>query len=198
REELLAEYRRRDAEFTTNETRELWMIEAPFERFLPSGGRWAVASMEDKSVAWLAAEKHIREVAEALALRPFESVAAEMSLGPHRGSGGLWGMIGKPLQAPYDAASGRIFQFKEQQFSEPIQTDVSWCIVRCGKINPATRTTFEQAQGELRTSLREERYNKLATDYVLGLADKATLVGFDSFVRAGVMRAAGDDWPARE
>lgn len=198
REELLAEYKQRESEYSTPETRELWMIDAPFERFLPNGGRWTTATTEDKSIAWLAAEKHIRQAADALALRPFETVAAEMSLAQQRENGGLWGMIGKPLQPPYDVASGRIFKMAEQQISEPIQTDVSWCIVRCGRISPATRTSFEAAQDNLRTSLREQRYNKLATGYVLGLADKATLVGFESFLRAAALRAASADWPAAE
>lgn len=198
RDELFDFYRANRANYVTPETRELWMIEIPFARFLPNGGSWAAASQEDKSVAWLASEKQARAAHAALATRPFDEVAREYSLGVHREAGGLWGVIGAPLQSPYDGPSGKAFALAEGQFTEPMQTDVSWCIARCGKINQGKVTSFEEAQDKIRETLREQRYNKLATDYVLRLADQATLVGFDSFVRIAMQRALNTDWPAAE
>lgn len=196
RDELMAHYRANMAKYSTPETRELWIIEAPFEKFLPGGGRWSRATTEEKSIAYLGAKQAIERARRDLTARPFEEVAREHSLGAHREAGGCFGPIARPLAPPYDAATKLIFSYQSGQTSDVIETDSGFVMVRCGTIHPGTVTPFETAQAEIRDQLREERYNKLATDYVVRLAEKASIVGFESFVRTAVDRALSDGWPA--
>ncbi len=83
-----------------------------------------------------------------------------------------------------------IFDFEEGQFSEPIETDTGWYIVRCNRIQPASQRSFSEVQDELRNELMERRFAKLSTDYVLRLAENATIASFETFVAAAVRRAA--------
>ncbi len=189
RDELLSCYDRNKDEYGTPETREFQMIELPFVAFLPEGQPWATASSQVKAQAKLAAVRRAREAHEALATRPFDEVVAAFGAGPHKDRGGSWGMIGKPLQAPFDKLSAMIFQFTEGQFSEPIEQADGWYIVRCGKIEPGQSKSFAEVQDQIRKDLTEARYNQLSRDYVMRLATKATVSSIDQFVQAAVMRA---------
>lgn len=189
RDELLRRYRENQERYASPETRELMMIEAPFEKFLPEGTSWDRATPDQKARARLAAVRHIRAAAEALRSRPFEDVAREFSRGVHAESGGSWGMIGKPLQPPYEEATARIFRFSQGQTSEPIETVTGWCIVRCGEIQPAVQKSFQEVQETLREEVFRERFNKLASEYMLKLARDATISSMDHFVAAAVRKA---------
>ena len=189
RHDLLSYYRRNHGRFVTPETRELLIIEVPFEKCLPEGATWARASSAARSQAKLKAMRRAREAHEALATRPFEDVAREYSLGLHADTGGSWGFIGRPLQPPYDVVSQRVFEFVAGQVSEPIETDVGWYIVKCGEVRPAAEKTFAEVQDQIRAELSERRFAKLSTDYVLRLAEKATISSFEPFIAAAVRRA---------
>jgi hypothetical protein len=189
RDELLAEYRRNLARYSTPETRELLLIELPFEKFLPEGHTWDRAGAADRAQAKLKAMRRAREAANALAERPFDEVAREYSLGLHAEAGGSWGMIGRPLQAPYDVLSKPVFEYAEGQVSEPVETESGWYIIQCGRIEPAQQRAFVDVQDEIRADLMERRFEKLSTDYVLRLAEKATISSLDSFVTAAVDQA---------
>lgn len=189
RDELVGAYRRERARFQTAETRELLMIELPFEKFLSEERPWETATRSDRAAARLAAQRAARAAHEALAERPFEDVAREFDRGSHGERGGSWGPIGRPLQAPYDQVSGLIFGYTEGQFSEPTETETGWYIVKCGPIAPATERSFADVQDELRGELMERRFARLSTDYVLKLAEKATVSSLDLFVAAALQRA---------
>lgn len=190
RDELLSYYERNKSQFGTPETREFQLIELPFSAFLPEGQTWAAASNQVRAQARLAAVRRARDAHEALASRPFDEVAREFSTGPRQERGGSWGMIGKPLQAPYDKLSAMIFQFTEGQHSEPIEQADGWYIVRCGRIEPGASRSFLEVQDEIRKALTDARYNQLSREYVMRLASKATVSSIDQFVKAAVARAA--------
>ncbi len=196
RDELLYRFEQQADRFSTPETRELLMIEAPFEKFLPDGLEWTRATSDQRARARLAAVRHIRAAAEALQTRPFRDVAAEFSRGAHASDGGSWGQIGAPLQAPYDRASQHIFDHADGRASAPIELVGGWCIVACGEKQAATSKTFLEVQDELREELFRERFNKLAGDYMLRLAEKATISSMDEFVKACVRRAERNLAPA--
>ena len=124
---------------------------------------------------------------------PSQAAAREYSLGVHAAEGGSWGQIGQPLQPPYDELSRRLFDFKEGQYSEPIETATGWYIVQCGRIEPATKTPFVEVQEEIRTELENQRFNQLAADYILRLAENATISDLDGFMDRAVERVAA--WP---
>lgn len=194
RDELLAYYRANQKRYSTDETRELLMIAVPFDRFLPGGGTWQAAPQAARAQAKLQAKRRARAAHEALAKREFANVAREYSAGVHAAEGGSWGPIGQPLQPPYDELSRRIFEFAEGQHSEPIETATGWYIVQCGKIDPATKTPFSAVQEEIRAELESQRFNQLAGDYVVELAQKATISDLTAFVDRAVERAvAGAD-----
>ncbi|NUQ51022.1 MAG: peptidyl-prolyl cis-trans isomerase, partial [Phycisphaerae bacterium] len=199
REELLSYYRAHADEFSSPELRELLMIEAPFERFLPSGLSWEDAPEAQQARARLQALRHIRAAHAALAGQSFEDVARAYSRGMHAESGGSWGMLGRALQPPYDAASALVFDFSEGQISEPIECATGWVIVKCGRIAPAKRVDFADAQDQIREALRERKFGQELAEYVFRLAEKATIVGMDTFVTQAVRRAVetGDATAAR-
>lgn len=189
RDELLRYYRENQGRYATPETRELLLIALPFDQFLPEGVAWAQAAENARAQAKLKALRQAREAAEALAEREFGEVAREFSRGFHAEDGGSWGMIGRPLQPPYDQVSRLIFEFEEGQVSEPIETETGWYIVRCGKIQPAREQAFVDVQDEIRTTLMDRRFAKLSTEYVLRLADSATISALDPFITAATRRA---------
>lgn len=199
REELIEYYRSNQDQFHTAGSRELLLIEAPFESFLPEDLSWRTALAEDRTRARLAARRHIRAAETALKDgRDFGDVAAEFSRGPNRESGGSWGPIGKPLAPPWDGLTAQIFEFTEGQFSEPIELESGWYIVGCGRVHPAQNLTFAEAQEKIRDELSEQRFNRLASDYVMKLAEKSTISSLDAFVKAAVKKALSTDWPRGE
>jgi hypothetical protein len=203
RDELLAYYRENSARYCTPGTRELLVIEAPFERFLPEGTTWRLASEQIRAQARLEAMRHIRRAHASLQEKPFEQVAREFSRGPQAENGGSWGQIGQPLQPPYDQVSKLIFEFAQRQCSEPLETATGWYIVKCGRVQPEQRRSFSEVQEEIRQHLMEQKLNRLTADYVVQLAEKATISSLDQFIAAAVRRASTAPWsqppkPARQ
>lgn len=189
REELLEQYRREIEKYTTPETRELYLIEFPFEKFLPEGERWASASNAAQASARLKASRRAREAYEQLPSRPFEDVAREFSLGANASDGGKFGPIGKPLQPPMDVVSKPVFGFSEGQYGEPIETSGGWYIARCGAIHEAHTTPFSDVQDEIRQSLMERRAGQLTSEHFVKLVSKATVSSIDVFLETALRRA---------
>ncbi len=194
RDELLAAYERHRPRYSTGESRELLLIEAPFERCLPEGVEWTSANETVRAQASLAALRIIRDAQAALAERPFEEVAREYSRGMHAVEGGSWGMIAVPLKAPYDKLSEMIFRMAPGEVSEPVETDAGWYLVKCGTVQAATARTFAEVQDELRSELTEARYNELVTSHLMSLLERATVTSVDGFVAAAARRASAIDF----
>ena len=189
RDELLSEYRRNAARYSTPESRELLLIELPFDKFLPEGQTWDGTGVAERTQAKLKAMRRAREAHAALGEKAFADVAREYSLGLHADAGGSWGMIGRPLQAPYETLSKLIFEYADGQASDPLETDSGWYIVGCGRIEAAQQAAFVDVQDKIRAELMDRRFDKLSVDYVLRLAEKATISSMDAFVNAAVERA---------
>lgn len=195
RDELLDEYRRQIVRFSSGALREILIIEAPFEKFLPEHVTWDQANSQQQAQARLRAARQIREADEALATEPFEDVARRLSRGLHAEDGGSWGELGKPLQGPYETISTAAFQLSAGERSEPIETPTGWYIVKCGKVTEARTIPFEEAQSALRQEMMDNRFNRTATDYVLKLAEKATMSSMEAFIKEATRRGALDGWP---
>lgn len=194
RDELLSAYEKHKPRYSTGEARELLLIEAPFERCVPEGVEWASADESARAQARLGALRLIRDAQAALAERPFEDVARELSRGAHAVEGGSWGMIAVPLKAPYDKLSEMIFRMEPGQVSEPVETPAGWYLVKCGAVQPATTRTFADVQDELRADLTEARYNELVTSHLMSLLERATVSSVDAFVAAAARRASAIDF----
>jgi hypothetical protein len=196
RDELLRYYRRNIEHYSSAATRELRLMEFPFAAYLPEGVTWEDAGTRGQAVAKLAAMRAARAADEALAAQPFAAVAREYDRGVHADDGGSWGMIGRPLQGPYHEASKLIFDWPTGRTSDPIETERGWCIVQCGEIKPAEVTPFGAVQDEIREELMERRFTKLSVDYVLRLADEATISAIDPFIASATLRAT--EWAMAE
>lgn len=196
RDDLLDHYRVNRERFRSSELRELLLIECPFEAYLPVGQAWRYASNSARAAAKLAAVRLAREAQGALANQPFGEVAKKYCRGPKADEGGSWGMIGKPLQPPFEEISARVFKLGSGQHTEPIETEQGWYIVGCGKIEPAIEPSFAEVQEKIRDELMEERYNRLAAEYFVRLASSATVSSLDTFVEACTRRALTADYTA--
>ncbi|MGE0482473.1 MAG: peptidylprolyl isomerase [Phycisphaerae bacterium] len=197
RDELLREYEQNKAKFVTPETRELWMIEIPFDE-QPRRRRGLTFDTGGVSAESRArAEERARAAYAALASRPFDEVAREYSRGPHASDGGNWGPLGEPLLSPYDAASRRIFAMSEGQYTEPIETATGWVIARCGKVSPRVERSFAEAQDDLRKELTNRKFQEVANAEIQKLAAAATYSSFDGFVRETIRRGSAAGWPGR-
>lgn len=194
RDELLAYYRNHPARYSTEATRELLLIVVPFAEFLPAGVAWETASKEVRARAKLQALRRIRAAHQALAERDFSEVAREYSRGVHAAAGGSWGQIGQPLKPPYDEVSRRVFELEQGQYTEPIQAETGYYIGGCGEAIPATKAEFVDVQEEIRAELENERFTRLASDYIYRLAERATISDLEGFVDSAVERAL-TGWP---
>jgi len=189
RDELMAYYRRNLAQYRKPEGRELLMITLPFAKFLPEGVTWERASRQERAAAKLAAVERARELHGQLAARPFEDVAREGSYGSQAADGGSWGGVTQRVQAPYDVVSKKVFELGEGEYSEPLEGEDGWFIVKCGRIEAASEQAFADVQNEIRRELMERRFQRLSADYVMKLAGNATISSLDLFIGAGVKRA---------
>ena len=198
RDELMEYYKNNSDKYATPASREMLVIEAPFDQFLPEETTWNTATREEQARARLKARRHINEAHAALSGKPFADVAREFSKGPHAQQGGSWGEIGAQLKPPFDRLSGPVFSFQSGQFSEPIEMEGGWYIAGCGNVQNAHTPSFAEIQYKIREDLREERFNKTANDYVSGLAAKSTVAAVDSFLRTALQRATSQNWPKPE
>ena len=189
RDELMEYYRQNLGRYSTTETRELRLIAAPFEAFLPDGVSWISANDAVQSRAKLQALRHIRAAHEALAQRDFQEVAREFSKGPQAANGGSWGPIGQPLRPPLDVVSRRIFEMKAGEYTDPIETPDGWYIAQCGAVSEASVRPFTDVQEEIRQELENARFAKLAGEYIFKLAERATITDLNGFIDHAVERA---------
>ncbi|MBN2448268.1 MAG: peptidylprolyl isomerase [Phycisphaerae bacterium] len=195
RADLLEYYEQHAERFSQPASRELFMIDIPFRAMLPEGRRWALASEDEREQARTAARERIRAAHAALSQQPFEEVAREYSRGLMAGEGGAWGMIGKPLQAPYDEATRQIFGFSPGQCSSPIETERGCFIVKCGEVVAGGCAPFAELQDKIRVALTNERINALSVRYMDRLVTRASVSSLDRFVEAATERAMSTNWP---
>lgn len=195
RDELLAHYERNRHTLASPETRELFMIELPFEKFLPPGQSWDSASIGGQRQAKLAALRAARAASDELRTVSFEDVARRHSRGLFASEGGSWGAIGGPLNPPYDEVSRRIFSFSQGQVSEPVELPHGWVIVKCGRIESSVAPSFSEAQDAVREQLMEERFNQFSADYLTRLAEQASISDTRDFIMAATTRALEPGWP---
>lgn len=191
RAELLQAYQDSKRRAAEPEMREMLLIEAPFAKFLENDQLWELASPAERQAAEQAASTHIRNAHDALVRqqKPFADVVQAFDRGPQRVNGGSWGMIGRPLRAPYDEPSRRLFQFASGQVSDPIRMESGWCILKCGAVRGGPdRRSFEDMQADLREELLEKRFNEYTQKYLQKLADAASVSSIEEFIEMAARR----------
>jgi hypothetical protein len=159
-------------------------------RASPPESAAAASAAAQSAAAQSAAAQSAAQPQSAALSATFERVAREYSRGLKADEGGCWGYVTRPLRAPYDGPTGRIFEFAAGQTSEPIEMADGWVIVHCGRVEQEKLPSFDEAQADLRRQIETRRLNELMTDYMIRLASRATITSLDAFVDSAVRRLA--------
>jgi hypothetical protein len=104
----------------------------------------------------------------------FTEVVKKHSKGANAASGGIWPPMaeGSFKETKVEAAA---FALREGQFSDIIETDTGFYIVKALKVTPGTVVSFEDAQEEIERLLSAEQHDKLQEQYLMSKAEGATI-----------------------
>lgn len=178
--ELLNYYRSHIADFSTDQRRELFMIDVPIAAFLSPSQR---SLADDLPLATQKAHNVIQEAAKTLAAgEPFEDVARKYSKGVHSADGGAWGFISSPLAGRWKVPCERFFKLAENETSEVIESDKSFFIVKAGKVDPGKVVSFQEAQPQITRILKNHRFQKLKAEFLQKELEQSTLGSLDDFI----------------
>ncbi len=111
----------------------------------------------------------------------FAEVAKDVSKGPRRAKGGLWPKMGQGEFAvkPVDKA---LFEMKEDQLSEIIETDSALFIVKAVDVDQARVAPFEEAQKSIAEKLRSKQEKALHEEYFSHLYESANVQRSEDFL----------------
>jgi parvulin-like peptidyl-prolyl isomerase len=167
--------------------RELFLIEvtkaAPLEVFVNTDG----------STESLTAAEAIERAQAALdAGHDFGEVARTYSTGLHADEGGAWGFVGRDsMRDRWQPVVNALFELAAGQYSDAIEIEDAFFIVKCGAIDPGEGPDFEAWQPELIRRYRDHQFNLLVDELVHGLQERATIqpANLSRFLR-GVLETA--------
>ncbi len=166
---------------------QMQIIAAPFSAFvnaeLPIGLTVRQAQRQE-------AKKLIDQAAAALAGgEDFGEAAKRLSRGPMASGGGVWPLMEKGSfraaaveKTAFDQGTGRA--------SGVIETAEGFYIVKTLDRQPGEQVPFEQVQGEIDAELRGRLYDKIRSEYMLKLFERATIQGAEKFEQAALEAAA--------
>lgn len=101
--------------------------------------------------------------------KDFAELAKQYSEGPTRDSGGYLGTFKKEdMVQPF---ADMAFSLKAGEIGEPVRTQFGWHIVKVEKVNEASVLSFDQAKGQIKKKLTQERVKNLAYDAAEAVAD---------------------------
>ena len=180
-------YSRHQEEFAAPKKVQMQIIFVPPAAFLASDQ--ASPSAEQLAAARTAARAQIDQAAQALKRgEDFAAVARRFSSDPRAQAGGLW--------PPMPAGSFRQEQVERVAFSQAagqvsdvIETDEGFYLVKTTAVQGASTICFEDAQGEIEKTLRDQQSAQLYNDYYATLLAEATIVQSENFVPTAVGRA---------
>jgi len=101
--------------------------------------------------------------------KDFAELAKQYSEGPTRDSGGYLGTFKKEdMVQPF---ADMAFSLKAGEIGEPVRTQFGWHIIKVEKVNEASVLSFDQAKGQIKKKLTQERVKNLAYDAAEAVAD---------------------------
>ncbi|MFQ5502159.1 MAG: peptidylprolyl isomerase [Phycisphaerae bacterium] len=187
--ELMNYYRAHLAEFSKPERREMFLIDIPSYIFVDIK---ASPSPDAEEKAERAARASIDVAAGALADgRPFSEVAGAFSKGPHAGDGGAWGFISSPMAGPWKLPYERFVEMGEGEISDVIEVDHEvangltmkrFFIVKVGRVEGGTVTSFKDAQPEIVMHLKNQQFQKLKYEFLRKEFDRSTIGDLREFL----------------
>lgn len=171
RRELWRYFEENKDELSKPPRRELFLIEvtrnAPLE---------VIVSADGSTESLTAAEAIRRAKARLDAGDDFGEVARTLSTGVHAEEGGAWGFVRRDgMRDRWQPAVNELFKLGAGQYSDVIETDDAFFIVKCGTIDPGVVPDFEALQLELIRRYRDYQFNLLVDELVHELQEKATI-----------------------
>ncbi len=101
--------------------------------------------------------------------KDFAELAKQYSDGPTRDSGGYLGTFRKEdMVQPF---ADMAFSLKAGEIGDPVRTQFGWHIVKVEKVNEASVLSFDEAKGQIKKKLTQERVKSLAYDAAESVAD---------------------------
>ena len=184
RRELLQYYQAHPDEFASPARAQLLLIDIPLEKELGKPvGQAAPAELAGARERTRAQLTRAREELDSGV--EFAAVARKYSKGIRASAGGDWGEITPgSLTGRWAKAAEVLFQLKAGQISDIVDNSDTLFIVKCGKLTPAVKLTFEQAQEQIIGRLADEEFNRQRDAYVQQLLAKATVGRRQDFFEA--------------
>jgi parvulin-like peptidyl-prolyl isomerase len=167
-------------EFAKPKMVQMQIISAPTREFMTPGVT---------EQARQAARKAIIEAANALnAGEDFDAVARRFSRDARAAESGVWPLMkaGSFRERKVEQAA---FELEQEQVQGVIVTETGYWIVKALKVEPAHTPTFEQAQGDIETKIREQQYERFSAEYFEKLWRTATIVESEGFMEQVVNAA---------
>lgn len=187
RSDIETYYRDHKHDFTTEQRRELWMIDIPAAAFLdrtrPAHREQAIADAMQR--ARNSAEDARRELQSGV---PFAQVAKKYSKFKQE-EGGNWGFIREPLASRWEKPSKRFFELHPGEISEIIESEDSFFIVQCGKTEGGVTTPLSELQLKIARAIKNQRFDNMKANFLEKELAKANIGEIDPFFRH-VLRSA--------
>ncbi len=158
RQELLDYYNTNIESYTQQSSRELCMIDIPKGDDAPASRR----AIEEARSRLDGGED-------------FRNVARGLSRGIHAAEGGSWGHIKAPLHGRYAEPSAIFFELAEGRTSGIVETDDAFFIVRVADVIESETRLFVDVQPELVERYRNAQFEKLRSEKVRELLEKAAI-----------------------
>jgi len=158
RQELLDYYNANIESYTQHGSRELCMIDIPKD--------------DDAQASRRAIEEARRRLD---AGEDFREVARGLSRGIHAAEGGSWGHIKAPLHGRYAEPSAIFFELAEGRTSGIVETDDAFFIVKVADVIESETRLFVDVQPELVERYRNAQFEKLRSEKVRELLEKAAI-----------------------
>ncbi len=188
--ELEKYYRRHIADFSSEPRTELFLIDVPVAMFFERG---QIANERTTAVAREKARAAADAATAALdAGEPFEAVAKKYSEGRMKGAGGAYGFVStrkSPLVERYDPAWERLCRMKPDERSEVFEAHKAFFIVKAGRVESGEGKSFSEAQREIATKIRDQKFVELRANFFQERFDRAHISSLDDFYQ-NILNAA--------
>jgi len=181
RKQIRRFYDRHRDDFTTEEHRQMLLIDIPVAAYLDRS-----RIMDRKQAIALARQQARTAAQEAKAAlnagRPFPDVARQYSKFKAE-DGGDWGVIHEPLAGRWEEPSTRFFKLPRGGVSDIIETEDSFFIVKCGKVSGGVTTPFAEAQPIIVNRLKSQKFRELKAEFLQDELNQANIGEIDAFYR---------------